>query len=120
HADRQGRHRHDQLSMASEKPSPARICEAAEISEAARALLQPNMTAERYVSLLVERGEFADAVRFLAHSLPKREAVWWAWFCAPRLGLESAAGYLCLSGGHREMDRAAHRRQPPRRHEGRR
>ena len=70
--------------MASEKASPARICEAAEISESSRALLQPDMAPERYVSLLVERGEFADAVRFLAHSLPKREAVWWAWFCARR------------------------------------
>jgi len=70
--------------MTSEKASPARICEAAEISDGARALLQPEMAPERYVSVLVERGEFADAVRFLAHALPKREAVWWAWFCARR------------------------------------
>ena len=24
----------------------------------------------------------ADAVRFLAHALPRRECVWWAWVCA--------------------------------------
>ena len=25
--------------------------------------------------------EYTDAVRFLAHALPKREAVWWACLC---------------------------------------
>lgn len=70
--------------MAAEKPSAARICEVAEIPDEARALLQPDMPPQRYVEILSERGEFAGAVRFLAHSLPKREAVWWAWFCARR------------------------------------
>src|SRR5262249_46936566 len=29
-----------------------------------------------------EKEEFPDAIRFLAHALPKREAVWWACLCA--------------------------------------
>ncbi len=35
-----------------------------------------------FLDALIEAGEFPDAVRFLAHALPKREAVWWACLCA--------------------------------------
>src|SRR5262249_39083448 len=38
-----------------------------------------------YLELLIAQAEFPDAVKFLAHALPKREAVWWAWFCARRV-----------------------------------
>lgn len=65
-------------------PAAVRICAAAEIAGEARDLLQPGMAAQRYVELLMERGKFAEAVRFLAHALPKREGVWWAWVCARR------------------------------------
>jgi hypothetical protein len=64
--------------------SAAAICQAAEISGEARELLQPGASARQYVDLLVEKEEFPDAVRFLSHALPKREAVWWAWVCARR------------------------------------
>jgi hypothetical protein len=30
-----------------------------------------------------------DAVRFIAHALPRREAVWWAWVCARKSAGES-------------------------------
>ena len=56
----------------------------AELSGDAAALLRPELPPGEYVDLLVENGLFADAVRFLAHALPKREAVWWAWICARR------------------------------------
>lgn len=65
-------------------PAAMRICAAAEIAGEARDLLQPGMPPQRYVDLLAERGQFAEAVRFLAHALPKREGVWWAWVCARR------------------------------------
>jgi hypothetical protein len=32
----------------------------------------------------MDKSLFPDAVRFIAHSLPKREAVWWGWVCARR------------------------------------
>jgi hypothetical protein len=32
-----------------------------------------------------------DAVRFLAHAMPRREAVWWAWACARRVAGEQPA-----------------------------
>jgi hypothetical protein len=71
-------------------PEPRTVRSAAELSaiadlgDPAKALLQPEVSPQSYVELLIQNEEFADAVRFLAHALPKREAVWWAWFCARR------------------------------------
>ena len=62
----------------------AEIAAVADLGDKAKALLQPDLPPESFVESLVGQGEFADAVRFLAHALPKREAVWWAWFCARR------------------------------------
>lgn len=61
------------------------LCAAAEISEDAVAVLaeSPAEPPQRaFVAALVERELFLDAVAFLAHALPRREAVWWAWVCA--------------------------------------
>ena len=54
------------------------ISSAAELSEPAMALVRPGTHPRDYVALLMERELYPDAVRFLAHALPKREAVWWA------------------------------------------
>lgn len=61
------------------------LCAVAEVSEDATALLNatPADPPQRaFVATLVEHALFADAVAFLAHALPRREAVWWAWVCA--------------------------------------
>jgi hypothetical protein len=43
-----------------------------------------------HVTALMSAGQFPDAVRLLAHALPRREGVWWAWWCARRsLGSEA-------------------------------
>jgi hypothetical protein len=34
-----------------------------------------------FLDLLIDKRLPADAVRFLAHTMPKREAVWWACLC---------------------------------------
>jgi hypothetical protein len=71
--------------MAAEPGAPrsaAEICAVADLGDKAKALLRPEALPQAYVELLVRNEELADAVRFLAHALPKREAVWWAWFCA--------------------------------------
>ena len=60
------------------------ISSAAELSEPAMALVRPGTHPRDYVALLMERELYPDAVRFLAHALPKREAVWWAWTTARR------------------------------------
>jgi hypothetical protein len=63
---------------------------AAGLDGEARALLREAMSPREYVDALVGAGRFADAVRVIAHALPKRESVWWAWVCARR-----AAGEEC-------------------------
>jgi hypothetical protein len=75
----------------STQPSPppgartlAEFCALAELGDEARALLTPAHRPREFVELLAARGLFPDAVRFLAHALPKREGIWWAWVCAKR------------------------------------
>jgi hypothetical protein len=63
------------------------ICEAAEVSPEALRILAEGPQPRRFVELLVETEHYADAIAFLAHALPRRESVWWAWLCA-----RSAAG----------------------------
>src|SRR4051794_4580304 len=67
----------------------AAISSAAELSEEAMALAPPEVHPREYVGLLLAQALFEDAVRFVAHALPKREAVWWAWVCARRASGES-------------------------------
>lgn len=63
--------------------APAELCAVAELGDEARALLKLDMKSPRaFFSVLLEHGLHADAVRYLAHALPRREAVWWAWACA--------------------------------------
>jgi len=59
-----------------------RVCARAEVSEEALALLADGRGAREYVLALIEGELFEDAVGFVAHILPRREAVWWAWTCA--------------------------------------
>lgn len=63
--------------------SAAELCAVAELEDEARALLAPDVQSPRaFFSRLIEKGRQADAVRYLAHALPRREAVWWAWACS--------------------------------------
>ena len=58
------------------------VCSAAELSPEAMALLGDGLDGKGFVEALTSRGQFVDAVRLLAHALPKRPAVWGAWYCA--------------------------------------
>jgi hypothetical protein len=60
------------------------ISSVAELGEEAMALVSPDVHPLDFVALLMEKKLYPDAVRFVAHALPKREAVWWAWVCARR------------------------------------
>jgi hypothetical protein len=60
------------------------ICSVAELSDKAMALMTPELHPREFIALLSDKQLFPDAVRFLAHALPKREAVWWGWVCARR------------------------------------
>lgn len=55
------------------------------------ALLRQDLHPLDFVALMLEKGQFPDAVRFIAHALPKREAVWWGWVCARRAAGDSPA-----------------------------
>jgi hypothetical protein len=69
----------------------AELCVLAEVGDEARALLVPDDLPREFVSQLVANGLFPDAVRVIAHALPRREAVWWAWVCARKVaGAEPA------------------------------
>lgn len=65
--------------------SVAELAEAAELEEEARKLLTPALTPRDFIQAMVEGEHYGDAIRFLAHALPRREAVWWAWVCARRM-----------------------------------
>ncbi len=58
--------------------SPGALLDRFEPSDEARALLADGMGAEQYLRALIAEERHADAAQFLAHALPKREAVWWA------------------------------------------
>ena len=74
------------MGGAAQSVSPsAAVSAAAELSPEALALLGADTAPSSFIALLSEKKLFPDAVRFLAHALPKREAVWWAWVCAKRV-----------------------------------
>jgi hypothetical protein len=68
-------------TLRSGKTVPA-ICDAAELSDEARDILATDVHGRAFVEKLVADEQYSDAIAFLAHALPRREAVWWAWLCA--------------------------------------
>jgi hypothetical protein len=66
--------------------SSADLCAAADLGDEARALLDGGGPPPKdFISRLVAANLHAEAVRFLAHALPRRECVWWAWVCARKV-----------------------------------
>lgn len=53
-----------------------------ELEEESGALLNDEQKPEEFLNALMEKELYNDAVTFLAHSLPVREAVWWACVCS--------------------------------------
>jgi hypothetical protein len=58
------------------------VCRLYELDPEAGALLDETSTPASFIERLMGEQRFADAARFLAYALPKREAVWWACLCA--------------------------------------
>jgi hypothetical protein len=54
----------------------------AKLSEPARALLSPQHAPQQFHELLLANELWIDALRFRAHWLPQREAVWWSCLAA--------------------------------------
>ena len=59
----------------------AEICGDFELQEEAKPHLSGEPMPHEFVDRLVRARLYADATRFLAYGLPKREAVWWACLC---------------------------------------
>jgi hypothetical protein len=73
------------------------ICEAAELSAEALELLADDVQPRTFVEKMVEEAHYPDAIAFLAHALPRREAVWWAWLCARAAAGEKAPASVIVS-----------------------
>jgi len=65
-------------------PLVARLVDAAELEPEALELRDPSLGPKEYIEAMAKAGQHIDAIKFLAHLLPRREAVWWAWMCARR------------------------------------
>ncbi len=77
-----------------------RICEAVDLSEPARELLDDTIEVPPFVDKLGEAQLLVDALRVLAAWLGKRKGVWWAADCIESScghALESQAGLLALA-----------------------
>ena len=59
----------------------AEICRNFPLSPAAAKLLRADTQPKPFLDLLIAKEHHADAIRLLAHSMPKREAIWWACLC---------------------------------------
>jgi Family of unknown function (DUF6931) len=57
--------------------SPREVCARADLGAEALALLDDGLQPEAFLRVLLERELYADATKYLAHALPKRETVWW-------------------------------------------
>ena len=77
----------------------AALCVTAQVSEPALELQRSSAATSpaELVQALAGRELYPDAVRLIAYSLPKREAVWWAWVCARRAAGESPPAPIAAS-----------------------
>jgi hypothetical protein len=59
----------------------AEVCKTFPLGNEARPLLRASQTPRPFLDQLLAKKQHLDAIRFLAHALSKREAVWWATEC---------------------------------------
>lgn len=63
-------------------PTVEQVCQHFALSDGGRKLLRPGLAPPAFFGLLFANELYHDAVNFVAHLLPKREAVWWGCLCA--------------------------------------
>jgi hypothetical protein len=59
----------------------AEICKAFPLSANAQQAIDSAATPKQAISVFLEKQLLTDAIQFIAHALPKRQAVWWATKC---------------------------------------
>ena len=71
--------------MASDEKKPEsplrQLCQRAKMEAEATKLLTDDSTTKEFIDLLVKKEQYRDAIRLVAHMLPKREAVGWGCLC---------------------------------------
>lgn len=65
----------------SENKSIRDICRDAFLSRNAVRLIEDDAPPGAFIKKLVGSHRYADAIRFMAHSLPSRDAIWWSVLC---------------------------------------
>lgn len=60
----------------------ADVCKHFELSKEGAALLQPGQLPRPFLEALIAQQYYPDAARFMAHAMPRREAIWWGCLCA--------------------------------------
>jgi hypothetical protein len=63
----------------------AQLCAQAKIGEKAADLLTAQSTTKDFIALLVQKEFYPDAIRIVAHLLPKRESIGWGCLCVRHL-----------------------------------
>lgn len=66
------------------------VCQHFQPGRVASGWLRADLTPSQFLDVLVVQRLYKDATRFLAHAMPKREAVWWAVLCAREVSVPSS------------------------------
>jgi hypothetical protein len=53
-----------------------------ELEDSALELFENEYSIHDYLTILIDKEMYSDAIKLLCHALPNREAVWWACICA--------------------------------------
>jgi hypothetical protein len=77
--------------------SPVEVCEKLDLQPAARALLAAAPAPATFLGSLIQKELFSDAVAYLAHALPKADAVAWASGCVALGRTLSVAGQAAVA-----------------------
>lgn len=72
--------------MSAAERTTEEICADLPLGEPAQTLRRAGIKPTEYFASLVKGELFADAILFMAHFLPKREAVWWGCLCVEYAG----------------------------------
>jgi hypothetical protein len=70
------------MSTAPAPASAEEICRSCHPSAEGKALCSPGLSASDFLTCLLGKRLFPDALSVAAHLLPKREAIWWGALCA--------------------------------------
>lgn len=65
--------------------SAAAVCQLYELPDEVTQLLNEKFTPAQFLAVLLDQKFYKDGAVFLAHALPKREAIWWSYLCVASL-----------------------------------